>query len=209
MPTEKATRFGNTFFSEIDVIDANAKASPEGTSEAIAPKPIEGSAGKYRFTIDIALAPDLAEWAEKELMPVVKDWYPKIVPMLPSDGFEAPAQVRIEFKEGMRGTPAYASREGISCNIEWFRRNLKGEARGAVVHELVHVVQQYGRARRNNPAATRTPGWVVEGIADYIRWFLYEPESKGAEITARNLERARYDANYRITGNFLNWVVAK
>jgi hypothetical protein len=35
---------------------------------------------------------------------------------------------------------------------------------------------------------------------------LYEPETRGAEITARNLDRARYDASYRITGNFLNWV---
>jgi len=78
-----------------------------------------------------------------------------------------------------------------------------------VVHEMVHVVQQYGLARRNNPDAPRTPGWIVEGIADYIRWFLYEPESKGAEITQRNLARARYDANYRITGNFFNWVIDK
>jgi len=77
------------------------------------------------------------------------------------------------------------------------------------VHEMVHVVQQYGRARRNNPDATRTPGWLVEGIADYIRWFLYEPETKGAEITRKNLSRARYDGNYRITGNFLNWVGGK
>ncbi|MEW6157359.1 MAG: family 16 glycoside hydrolase, partial [Verrucomicrobiota bacterium] len=87
-------------------------------------------------------------------------------------------------------------------------RNLKGEAKGAVVHELVHVVQNYGRGRRDNPEATRPPGWLVEGIPDYIRWFLYEPQSKGAEITARNFERARYDGNYRITANFLNWVVA-
>jgi hypothetical protein len=72
---------------------------------------------------------------------------------------------------------------------------------------MVHVVQQYGRARRANPNATRTPGWIVEGIPDYIRWFLYEPETRGAEITRRNLERARYDASYRITGNFLDWVV--
>ena len=28
------------------------------------------------------------------------------------------------------------------------RQNLNGEAKGAIVHELVHVVQQYGRARR-------------------------------------------------------------
>ena len=38
---------------------------------------------------------------------------------------------------------------------------------------------------------------------------MYEPQSKGAEITARNFSRARYDGNYRITGNFLNWVTAK
>jgi hypothetical protein len=70
-------------------------------------------------------------------------------------------------------------------------------------------VQQYGRARRNNPNAPRVPGWLVEGIADDIRWFKYEPQSKGAEITARNISRARYDANYRITANFLDWVSEK
>src|SRR4029450_5545687 len=44
---------------------------------------------------------------------------------------------------------------------------------------------------------------------DYFRWFLYEPEAKGAEITERNLARAKYDASYRITGNFLNWVTQR
>ena len=104
---------------------------------------------------------------------------------------------------------AHARGTRIEGAGDWFQRNLQGEAKGAIVHELVHVVQQYGRARRNNPDATRTPGWITEGIPDYIRWFLYEPDSSGAAITERNLERARYDANYRITGNFLNWVVQK
>ncbi|MHC4087729.1 MAG: basic secretory protein-like protein [Planctomycetota bacterium] len=48
--------------------------------------------------------------------------------------------------------------------------------------------------------------WLVEGIADYIRWFLYEPETRGAEVNRRNISRARYDSSYRISGNFLNWV---
>jgi hypothetical protein len=94
----------------------------------------------------------------------------------------------------------------VRCAAGWFRQNLQGEARGAIVHELGHVVQNYGLARRNNPNATRTPGWIVEGICDYIRWFLYEPQSHGAEITARNIARAKYDGNYRISANFLNWV---
>ena len=50
---------------------------------------------------------------------------------------------------------------------------------------------------------------MVEGVADYIRWFLYESDSTGAEITERNISRAKYDANYRISGNFINWVTEK
>jgi hypothetical protein len=129
-----------------------------------------------------------------------------MVDMLPGEGYEGRVRVLTRFRAGMGGTPASAGGNRVNCNPDWFRRNLDGEAAGSVVHELVHVVQNYGRGRRNNPDATRTPGWLVEGIADYIRWFLYEPETRGAEITARNLDRARYDASYRITGNFLNWV---
>jgi len=209
-PTEKDDPFGNTFYSEIDVIDRNAPAVAEAdTAAPPAPLIVKTEEGKYHYAFDLTLAPDLREWVEKELSPVVREWYPRIVTLLPSTGYDAPETVTIAFRDGMRGTPAAAGGNRISCNIEWFRGNLRGEAKGAVVHELVHVVQQYGRARRDNPNATRTPGWLVEGIADYIRWFLYEPASKGAEITERNLARARYDANYRITANFLNWVTAK
>ena len=172
-------------------------------------KTFEAEAGKYQFTLDTTVAPDLTEWAEKELRPVVQQWYPKIVKLLPSEGYEPPTNVTIRFRDNMGRTPASASGNRINCNAEWFKKNLKGEAVGSVVHEMVHVVQQYGLGRRNNPDATRTPGWLVEGLADYIRWFLYEPQSKGAEITQRNLARARHDASYRITGNFLDWATAK
>ena len=172
-------------------------------------KTFHAAGGKYQFTMDTAVAPDLSDWANTELVGVVIEWYPKIVQLLPSPGFEATTNVTIRFRDNMRGTPASAGGGRVNCNAEWFRKNLKGEAKGAVVHELVHVVQEYGRARRANPDAARTPGWIVEGIPDYIRWFIYEPQAKGAEITHRNLARARYDGNYRITANFLNWVVDK
>jgi len=48
---------------------------------------------------------------------------------------------------------------------------------------------------------------LTEGIPDYLRWFKYEPQTHGAEI--RNVARAKYDASYRVTGNFLNWVTEK
>ncbi|MEN6576038.1 MAG: family 16 glycoside hydrolase [Phycisphaerales bacterium] len=208
--TEGDDPFGNTFFSEIDVVDPVTPVVPVGAvgtpSDGVDRREVvEAESGKYRIAIDTTETPDLTEWAHKELAPVVREWYPKLVEMLPSEGYDAPTQVSITFSESMQGVAATGGTR-IRCAAAWFRQNLQGEAKGAVVHELAHVVQNYGLARRNNPNATRTPGWLVEGICDYIRWFLYEPQTRGAEITSRNIDRARYDGNYRISANFLNWV---
>lgn len=102
---------------------------------------------------------------------------------------------------------AYASGSTISMNAEWFRGQLNGEARGAVVHEMVHIVQGYpGRGRRvRNVVAP--PGWIVEGIPDYIRWFLYEPHTKGAQLSPQALAGALHDASYRTSANFIDWVI--
>ena len=207
--TEAEDPFGNTFFSEIDVLDRAGPppeaVQPPAAGEGVETVEIEG--GKYRVTLDTSETPDLTEWARQKLGPLVREWYPKLVEMLPSRGYEAPRRFRIVFSKDMQGVAATGGRN-IRCGAAWFRRNLKGEAKGAVLHEIVHVVQQYGRARPR-AGATRPPGWLVEGISDYIRWFLYEPQTHGAEITRRSLSRARYDGNYRITANFLNWVSEK
>ncbi len=205
--TETSDSFGNTFFSEIDVIDRNAAV--QAATPVVRPgrRTFEAGNGKYHILVDTSETPDLTPWVENELMPVIVQWYPKIVQLLPSEGYEAPGKISIMFSQDMQGVAATAGTR-VQCAASWFRKNLQGEAKGAVVHELVHVVQQYGRARRGNRQAERTPDWLVEGIADYVRWFLYEPESHGADITRRNLARARYDASYRVSANFLNWATA-
>ena len=208
--TEDADPFGNTFFSEIDVTDRNAPAAAAVEAPTTAEtrrEVVEVDGGKYQVTIDTSEAPDLSDWAHAELAPMVQEWYPKLIKMLPSEGYEAPKSFGITFSASMQGVAATGGTR-IRCAANWMRKNLKGEARGAIFHEMVHVVQQYGRGRRA-PDATRPPGWLTEGLTDYLRWFIYEPESHGAEITKRNLSRARYDGNYRITANFLNWVTEK
>lgn len=203
--TENEDPFGNTFYSEIDVISSGEPGPVRPDENRRLTLTMSSPDRTYEAVIDTTDSPELSKWANEELAPVVKEWYPKIVSMLPSDGFQAPRSFSITFSPRYRGVAATGGTR-VTCAEEWFRRNLDGEAKGAVVHELVHVVQQYGRARRNNPQATRPPGWLVEGIPDYIRWFLYEPQSRGAEISERNLARARYDGSYRISANFLNWV---
>ncbi|MBI1177089.1 hypothetical protein GC207_06575 [bacterium] len=205
--TESSDPFGNTFFSEIDVVDTTTSPHVIEAAKAPLPKRIRSEFktvdGKNQITIDTTAAPDLTEWADKVLKPVVQTWYPKIITLLPSEGFFAPESVSIVFRPGIN-VPAFTSGHRITCSADWFRENLQGEAAGSVVHELVHVVQQYRRAR----GSARVPGWLVEGIPDYIRWYLYEPETRGAEIPSRNLSQARFDASYRVSANFLNWVVS-
>jgi hypothetical protein len=206
--TEATDTFGNTFYSEIDVIDPNSPVVAATPATQQQGKTFEAEGGTYQIIIDTSETPDLTEWADNELAPVLQQWYPKIIKMLPSEGYQAPRRVTIIFSKDMTGVAATGGTR-VRCAANWFQRNLKGEAKGAVVHELVHIAQNYGIARRTNPNPSQTPGWVVEGIADYIRWFLYEPQTRGAEITKRNIALARYDANYRISGNFINWVTNK
>jgi len=135
--------------------------------------------------------PDLKDWSET-LRPIVEKWYPIIVQTLPSEGFTAPRKFTINIKESDQ--IAFASGGRIVCGAKWFRAH--PDDRGAVVHELVHIVQQY-RSRRN-------PGWLVEGMADYIRWFKYEPPNK----RPRTRPNAKYTQGYQVTGAFLEWLAA-
>jgi len=169
-----------------------------GLPSVTAPETVLIGDGRYRFSVDTSKAPDLAPCVKDALVPVLKEWYPKIVELLPGNDFEAPRSFSIVFDPKYTGVAATTGTL-IVCNPEWYRKELKREALGSVVHELVHVVQQYGRRR--------VPGWLTEGVADYIRWYLYEPESKGCEIPPSAADRVRHDQSYRVSANFLSWVV--
>ncbi len=204
---DPADPFAQTFFSELDVVSRGDVATKEIEQPVGKMLSVASDDDQYQFHFDMSAAPDLEAWTEKELVPVVKAWYPKIVDALPSEGYKAPEQVRLRFRDQMQGVPAYAMGNTIHLNSSWFRKELDREAKGAVVHELVHVVQQYQRRIRSIPNPRPAPGWVVEGVADYVRWFQYEPQSKGAEISPARAEGAKHDASYRVTANFLDWVI--
>ncbi len=158
-----ATAFA--FSSEIAVIDAAPPAAPVAT----APSPATKGPVKYDIAIDYIETPELKDWVETKLRPTLEKWYPIIVASLPGKDFSAPRRLTVTFKKEMKGV-AYTRGTSVVCAGPWFKENLDGEAPGAVVHELVHVVQQIHNRK--------SPGWLIEGVADYLRWFKYEPESK-------------------------------
>jgi hypothetical protein len=159
-------------------------------------------AAPYQITIDYTDAPELKDWVQKKLQPTADTWYAKIVKALPSKDFTPPVRVSIVITDSYRGVAATGGNH-VDCNSGWFKENRDGEAPGAVVHELVHVVQQYGRPK----GGASNPGWLVEGIADYIRWFKYEPKPTGCR--PQDPGKASYTDSYRTTAGFLNYVVEK
>ncbi len=184
-----------TFFSEIDLLDGKEYelVVPERRLDTVL---IDD---QYKIDIDTTEVPELQPWVQEVLVPVCKSWYPRIVELLPSDSYEAPRAFTIVFKSDMEGV-AFASGTQITGAGPWYLRNKEGEGPGSIVHEMVHVVQQYRRPRGGN----RNPGWMVEGVADYIRWFIYEPVEKRPRV---NPDRANFDDSYRTTGAFLDYAV--
>jgi hypothetical protein len=145
------------------------------------------------FTVNVSDAPEMKEWAEKAAR-VCEQQYPMINDELKSDGYKPPTQVSMTLKKDYRGVAATGGSR-ITGSTKYFTDHPNDI--GAMVHETVHVVQHY-RSRNN-------PGWLVEGIADYVRFFKYEP----GKIGRINPDRARYDGAYRQTAAFLNYVSEK
>ncbi len=210
-PNVRPNRQGNISIrvtSTADSPDQNAKISAieivKENSTAAADKPfiIKSEDGQATIAIDTSDAPELTDWAEHKLAPTLAGWYPKITTMLSSPGFSAPDHVQVSIKpvDGVAST----SGDHVMAGEDWCNKEMNGQAVGSLVHELVHVVQQYHH---------HTPGWVTEGLADYVRWFKYEPQSHGADLVWMRKHEAnkspRYDEGYRVTANFFNWLAEK
>jgi hypothetical protein len=145
------------------------------------------------FTVNVDDAPAMKGWAEKTAR-LCERWYPRISDELRSPGYRPPQQVTMTLRKNYRGVAA-AGGGRIVGSVQWFSERPRDV--GAMIHETVHIVQNY---RRGN-----NPGWLVEGIADYIRFFKYEPGKLGRI----NPKRARYSDSYRTSAAFLAWLTEK
>lgn len=68
-----------------------------------------------------------------------------------------------------------------------------------VTHETMHIVQGYGNR-------SGMPGWLTEGIADYIRYAFGVDNVGGGWSLPKFSEKQSYKNSYRITARFLAWL---
>lgn len=203
---------GKDFTELAMVADGKASGTPTGKVRAIRIAPgevkhplvvrevkIESDppVATFRYPVEIAVnvadAPEMKDWAEKAAR-VCERQYPMINEELRSDGFKPATQITMTLRKDYKGVAATGGNR-ITGSVKYFQDH--PDDVGAMVHETAHVVQRY-RTRNN-------PGWLVEGVADYVRFFKYEPGNLGRI----NPDRARYNASYRVTAAFLNYVAEK
>lgn len=97
--------------------------------------------------------------------------------------------------------PAYdgvaaTSNDVVVYNPEWFRKH-PGDI-DVVTHEVMHIVQAYPNGSG--------PGWLTEGIADYVRHTMgVDNKGAGWELPAFS-EKQHYRQSYRVMARFLVWL---
>jgi hypothetical protein len=145
-----------------------------------------------KVTIDTTGAPECQAWAERAREMVLL-WHPVVSAYLDAPLKAPTTEIKLVFKD-MPGVAA-TSRDVITIASGWVKSH--PEDLGMVLHELVHVVQNYPPSKS---------GWLVEGIADYIRFWMAEPAGQPKRF---NRAKDSYRSGYRITGAFLAWIESK
>ena len=133
----------------------------------------------------------LRPWGVKAIA-LVREWHPRLVNLIPSENFVVPEKVFLRIKHSPTGVGATAGNR-ISVSSGWIEKHPNDL--GLVIHELVHVIQRYPRAR---------PVWVTEGVADYLRWAIYE--GKPQARFPRPKVPGGYEKGYQVMAGFLLWL---
>jgi hypothetical protein len=91
---------------------------------------------------------------------------------------------------------AAASGGVIKVNPEWMIKN--PEDLDVVTHEAMHIVQGY-------PGGAG-PGWVTEGVADYVRYKLGVNNPASNWSLPALTDKHHYTNAYRVTARFFVWI---
>jgi hypothetical protein len=137
-------------------------------------------------------APYIKLWA-KHAATVCKTWFPVLCAELGSENFKPRGKITFVFlRHYFAPAQYYKGRIFISTD------DLCGDLSnyGMMIHELTHAVQEY-------PGVTNVD-WLVEGIADYTRFYLYETDPLQGCIRPG---QSKYTDSYRTTACFLDYLV--
>jgi hypothetical protein len=142
--------------------------------------------------VDVNDAPEMKAWAEK-VARACERFYPSIIGVLKSKESDPPHRVTMAMKKSYRGV-AETLDGHITGSVTYFKNHPRDG--GAFIHEMAHVAQAY---------PSNNPSWLVEGIADYVRFFQFERGKLGPI----DPDRAHYNGSYKVSAAFLAYASEK
>jgi len=111
---------------------------------------------------------------------------------------DAPKRVTFIIDPAYKGVAATGGGV-VRYNPVWMKDH--PEDLDVVTHEVMHLVQSYGRSTN--------PGWLTEGIADYVR-YKYGVNNKAGKWSLPDYKVTQsYTNSYRVTARFLVWLEQK
>jgi hypothetical protein len=144
--------------------------------------------------VDANQSPDLYDVAAK-IADVCKSAYPQIVQKLSPALSASPHPLTFTSSGFSNGAVAYTTFASGSIIISIPYLHSQPNDMGLVVHELTHVVQGY--------ANVTVPSWIVEGMADYMRFDLgYSTSWSYQHCDAKS----RYTSGYNCAAAFLKYI---
>lgn len=189
--TETADPFGNTFFSEVDVLNRD-----EPTDGAALPVVANGKTTKEydEAGLHLTIKCDDPTFDPKETERLAKTFFIVYPKMMAEYNPNSARQVLISIERRYHGV---AATEGahIHINPVWFHQH--PEDIDVVTHEGMHIVQAYKQW---------DPGWLREGIADYARHQFGVNNPAAHWNPPDYTSQQSYQDAYQVTARFLIWL---
>lgn len=163
---DKAVSRSTAYQYRVRYITSDNRVSPFSSTVQATHPAANATTPVPTVTIDTALAPDLANYLNTYAKPEIETWYPKISDAIAYPDYLPGNTVRLFMDPS---TPYQASASGNTITVRPADlRNDLADGGGMFLHEAAHLIQAY-------PSGADPTGWIVEGIADWVRdWFTRE-----------------------------------
>lgn len=172
---------------------SSSSAPPPSAPSSPAPPPSYIISNSY-CTVDTRQATDLYQVAVN-MSNTCQSVFPQIVQRLSSAITAAPHYITLTDSGFSNGAVAYTDTAAGTIKVSISYMRSQPSDMGLVAHELTHVVQGY--------VNVNVPGWIVEGMADYMRYTLGYANSWSYFHCASS---ERYTSGYGCGASLLKYV---
>ncbi|CAG7647236.1 unnamed protein product [Allacma fusca] len=134
---------------------------------------------------------DLKDFADKVHATLIK-WYPRLADELSLSPSTPIKRISITF-DPVYERVTYLTGNKIVGGVKYYRTHQDDV--GSMIYTLIRYIQDYKNG----------PDWLAQGIADYLRFYIFEPH----HLLDIPSPKDKYTDGYRVTAYFLNYLVNK